>query len=413
MNPYRILFLILLSIFCPRFSVASDVSIDMFLRGTYINDCAIDGDYIWCATENHGIIRFDTRDDSWEELIPENAPPADKYLSVAVDRTGVKWFGARTGIYRYDGSLWERFTTGSGQLPYADSVLTVARILVDNNNVLWFADLFNGIASYDGTEWKVISRMSLMDDGAVDPNTNDKWFCGPVVLKYDGEKETIYWAEDVSPTNNVLHLYGIAIDEQSRVWIGGDDLYCYDRAVWTEIFRYVPDIHSMRFDSSGNLILGTYAGLFRYDDGHIVTITALIDDKWFEPLIADIEIAPNGDIWAVTNYWPDDINNALVRYRQKSVRVEDETPLVFEITGVRPNPFNPETVISFSLSLNAPVLLTVYAANGQKVATLVNGPMSAGMHSVAFNGAKLASGVYFYRFESAGLTRTGKMLLLK
>ncbi len=43
----------------------------------------------------------------------------------------------------------------------------------------------------------------------------------------------------------------------------------------------------------------------------------------------------------------------------------------------------------------------------------MNGPMNAGVHSVTFNGSKLASGVYLYRFESAGLTRTGKMLLLK
>ena len=55
----------------------------------------------------------------------------------------------------------------------------------------------------------------------------------------------------------------------------------------------------------------------------------------------------------------------------------------------------------------------VYNINGQKVATLADGPMSAGTHSVTFNGAKYASGVYFYRFESAGLTKSGKMLLLK
>jgi hypothetical protein len=42
-----------------------------------------------------------------------------------------------------------------------------------------------------------------------------------------------------------------------------------------------------------------------------------------------------------------------------------------------------------------------------------DGPVSAGVHSVVFNGSRYASGVYFYRFESAGLKKTGKMLLLK
>jgi hypothetical protein len=59
------------------------------------------------------------------------------------------------------------------------------------------------------------------------------------------------------------------------------------------------------------------------------------------------------------------------------------------------------------------VKLTVYAVNGQKVATLVDGPVSAGSHAVKFDGSRFASGVYFYRFESAGLNKSGKMLLLK
>ncbi len=130
MKTHQIIVLILLNIFCPRFSVASDVSIDMFLQGTYINDCAIDGDYIWCATENNGIIRFDTRDNSWEELIPDNVPPAGKYLSVAVDRTGVKWFGAETGIFQYDGTRWQRFFTETGLVKTPDDKIVVKRIFL-------------------------------------------------------------------------------------------------------------------------------------------------------------------------------------------------------------------------------------------------------------------------------------------
>jgi hypothetical protein len=92
---------------------------------------------------------------------------------------------------------------------------------------------------------------------------------------------------------------------------------------------------------------------------------------------------------------------------------QPETATESEYITVSPNPANPVTTISYSLKNSSDVRLTVYAVNGQKVATLVNGPMRAGTHSVTFNGAKLASGVYFYRFESAGLTKAGKMLLLK
>jgi M6 family metalloprotease-like protein len=84
-----------------------------------------------------------------------------------------------------------------------------------------------------------------------------------------------------------------------------------------------------------------------------------------------------------------------------------------EYVTVSPNPSNAVITISFSIKSPSFVKLTIYSINGQKVATLADGPMSAGVHSVVFNGSRYASGVYFYRFESAGMKRTGKMLLLK
>lgn len=86
---------------------------------------------------------------------------------------------------------------------------------------------------------------------------------------------------------------------------------------------------------------------------------------------------------------------------------------VQDFVSVSPNPANPIAAITYSIKNPSPVKLTIYSINGQKVATLVDGPMSAGVHSVKFDGSWCASGVYFYRFESTGLKRTGKMLLLK
>jgi hypothetical protein len=84
-----------------------------------------------------------------------------------------------------------------------------------------------------------------------------------------------------------------------------------------------------------------------------------------------------------------------------------------EYVTVSPNPANPVTTITYSIKSPSNVRLSIYSINGQKVATLADGPMSAGTHSVSFDGSKYASGVYFYRFESAGLKKSGKMLLLK
>jgi len=78
-----------------------------------------------------------------------------------------------------------------------------------------------------------------------------------------------------------------------------------------------------------------------------------------------------------------------------------------------PNPFNPSTTITFSLTDVSHVTITIYNAIGQKVAELVNEVMNAGMQSVNFNASSLTSGFYFYRFETPNYTKTMKMILLR
>ena len=78
-----------------------------------------------------------------------------------------------------------------------------------------------------------------------------------------------------------------------------------------------------------------------------------------------------------------------------------------------PNPFNPTTTIKFSLKKAGKVELVVYNAAGQKVATLVNANMKAGLVEVKWDASKMASGLYFYRLKSGNFTAVKKMLLIK
>ncbi|MFZ5432151.1 MAG: T9SS type A sorting domain-containing protein [Calditrichota bacterium] len=78
-----------------------------------------------------------------------------------------------------------------------------------------------------------------------------------------------------------------------------------------------------------------------------------------------------------------------------------------------PNPFNPTTQIRFDLVESGFVSLKVYNLMGQSVATLVNGTMTAGQHTVAFDAANLPSGLYLYRVEVNGFAAEKKMLLMK
>ena len=110
-----------------------------------------------------------------------------------------------------------------------------------------------------------------------------------------------------------------------------------------------------------------------------------------------------------------------VDFNLVATAVEEDQPLVpsgYVLEQNYPNPFNPTTQILFSLPNNERVTLTIYNLIGQKIASLVDGLMSAGSHVVTWNGRdshglQLPSGIYFYRLQSPGFTAARKMLMLK
>jgi hypothetical protein len=98
--------------------------------------------------------------------------------------------------------------------------------------------------------------------------------------------------------------------------------------------------------------------------------------------------------------------------------MDDIVPQQFSLRQNYPNPFNPTTTIAYSLPEASKVRLDIYNVKGQLVKTLINGDMSAGMHSVVWDGrdsnnTAVASGVYFYRVSSPKATQTKRMLLMK
>jgi surface protein len=95
----------------------------------------------------------------------------------------------------------------------------------------------------------------------------------------------------------------------------------------------------------------------------------------------------------------------------------DQGPLRTELHAAYPNPFNPSTVIGFTVGTqnlaSLQTRLAVYDLLGRQVAVLVDGTMPAGRHRVTFDASGLASGVYLVRLEAGGEVFTRRMTLLK
>ncbi len=93
-------------------------------------------------------------------------------------------------------------------------------------------------------------------------------------------------------------------------------------------------------------------------------------------------------------------------------------PTQYELSNNYPNPFNPETHISFSLPAKSEVTLSVYNVLGQHVKALASGAFEAGTHEVVWDGTNdsgenVTSGIYLYRLEAGDYLETKKMVLLK
>lgn len=86
-------------------------------------------------------------------------------------------------------------------------------------------------------------------------------------------------------------------------------------------------------------------------------------------------------------------------------------PGSFNLAQNFPNPFNPETIISFSLPKSEFVQLKVFDILGHEIALLSNGVFPAGLNQVTFNGNDLPSGIYFYALEAGNLKSVRKMML--
>jgi hypothetical protein len=89
-----------------------------------------------------------------------------------------------------------------------------------------------------------------------------------------------------------------------------------------------------------------------------------------------------------------------------------------ELLGNFPNPFNPETTVSYSVKDATPVRIEIYNNKGQKVRTLVNAIQASGWYDVVWNGRDdnaqaVSSGVYYYKMIAGKYSSTKKMILMK
>jgi len=178
------------------------------------------------------------------------------------------------------------------------------------------------------------------------------------------------------------------------------------------------------FDGDGDIDLAVtnkntddISVLFNIGNGNFTTpVTYPAGDKPGAILAVDFTGDDIPDLMAI-NEGSDDVS-LLINKLTTDLPIEEKLPNKFTLFQNFPNPFNPSTNIRFNLVKAGDVVIEIYNIIGQKVTTLIDERLSAGVHQVTWNGTdsdghNVASGIYFYQLETGEIIKSRKMILLK
>jgi hypothetical protein len=144
------------------------------------------------------------------------------------------------------------------------------------------------------------------------------------------------------------------------------------------------------------------------DNGIIITHPKLSGTRYYYR-ITSYDSGPQWDFESITSNevstWSNSIN--------KENDFTSNGLYEYKLFDNYPNPFNPNTTISFSLRQSGLVKLEVFNSIGQQVQLLLNEIKNEGNYSVSFDASDLPSGVYFYRIFSGNFSNIKKMMLIK
>ena len=117
----------------------------------------------------------------------------------------------------------------------------------------------------------------------------------------------------------------------------------------------------------------------------------------------------------ITSGIPDNINDVIMGYLNLS---DDELPSEFKLNQNYPNPFNPITEISYELASDGFVKLSIFDMKGREIKTLIENIQLSGKRSVIWNATDnnyqpVSAGLYLYKIQKKGITKTRKMVLIK
>lgn len=341
-----------------------------------VNSIAINSnDDIFATTYGGKLYRSTNDGNNWTQLHTDSTHIS--FNCIDINSSGAIFIGTDNGVlrsinngYNLEKTGWNNSVDNLAISPGDDIFITSYGVYRSIDNGDNWTETSSGLTNTGVNDFAFNSLGHILVGTAADNG-------GVFTSTDNGDNWTITGYSFQSETDSVV--IALAINSTDDIFIGtfGIGVVCSmdNGNSWTEInsgfprdqyFGYYPIVQSFIFNTEGYILAGTSNGIFRSEQ--IVTTSTEADD-----------------------------------YIPKSFLLEQNFP----------NPFNPSTIIKFTLSKTEYVNIEVFNALGQKIKTLLNKHMIAGHHEVEFTAGNLSSGIYFYRIEAGEFQEVKKMVLLK
>lgn len=386
---------------------------------------------LWFATWD-GVSHYANGD--WTNYGVNEGLPDKHIWTVAVAGNGDVWAGSWFGgVSRFDGEKWTSFTLDDGIV--SKSVKVIA---IDADGTVWCGSddgWPNGLCYYKNGKWTQVSTdeglvSSYVTDIDIGPD-NSLWVGTDLgVSRFDGEKWVSYTKAEGLPGDMVYHVKifkdntAIFVTEKGTVFFDGTRMNRIDHV----LLNNTPIIRDVAGDSLENLKFLTDFGVLErvsqnswnlyMDEAHNSASYGYGTHN--KPILPSFSY-----LWTLTIdrsgvWWCGSYGMGIftVDFGITPVQERNELPRKLSILGNYPNPFNPSTVISFSLPETGRASLAVYNASGQKIRELTSGIFTAGSHSAVWDGRDdkgrpVSSGVYISRLRMGDTTTVNRMTLVK
>ncbi|MCF7911070.1 MAG: T9SS type A sorting domain-containing protein [Candidatus Cloacimonetes bacterium] len=322
-----------------------------------------------------------------------------------------------------NGSGWENIVID------LDAAINTAGLEYNNNFIIRFEQYDNFPISSDGFAF---------DDIQIYSNYAEL----PYSIDFESGLDD-YWDIESSDAHGLIEVtsdYGYAHGGQEYLVMSSDTtgVYVYNRAFLYLDLEDETDVEldfwwrdfADEYQAGDGIYLSKDAGL------NFVKIYDINgehhEDKTWTNVVLDISAIAANLTWDLNSHYVvkfQHYDNEIIGYDgfafddiqvYSSAREKPEDNFGNAVTVLKsyPNPFNPSTTLSFNLSENTEINLSIYNIKGQLVRELVNEHLDKGNHSVVWDGRNASgkttgTGMYFARLKARNLDITKKIILIK